>query len=119
MHGGETKLPSDWFETFHEYAVEYDMTQISFFVDGKMYNKVTAEDGAIFHDVPYYVILNTAIGGPWPKPVDSNTVFPTYHVIDYVRVAQQKSKHEGMNSDIINDMIDNRDVRVEKYTYPQ
>ena len=90
MHGGETKLPNDWFETFHEYAVEYDMTQISFFVDGKMYNKVTTEDGAVFHDVPYYVLLNTAIGGPWPKPVDSNTVFPTYHVIDYVRVAQQK-----------------------------
>jgi hypothetical protein len=39
---------------------------------------------------PMYWILNTAIGGSYPKtPPNDTTVFPAYHRIDYVRVAQK------------------------------
>ena len=41
-----------------------------------------------FYDVPYYMILNTAVGGPWPGDPDAKTKFPLYHYIDYVHVAQ-------------------------------
>jgi len=39
-------------------------------------------------DVPYYIKLNTAVGGPWPLPPDDSTNFPQFHIIDYVRFAQ-------------------------------
>ncbi len=32
-------------------------------------------------------ILNTAVGGPWPQQPNASTRFPTYHTIDYVKVA--------------------------------
>ena len=78
------------------YAVEYDgQTHISFALDGEVFQTLTAASTtrgsgqkAEFFDVPYYMILNTAVGGPWPGPPTSETVFPTYHKIDYVRVAQ-------------------------------
>merc|ERR1711939_1224637 len=73
---------------WHEYAVEYDgASRIDFAFDGVVYETVDGTSPTFF-DVPYYVILNTAVGGPWPKPPDAKTVFPTYHYVDYVRVAQ-------------------------------
>jgi beta-glucanase (GH16 family) len=35
---------------------------------------------------PFYIILNTAVGGIMPGNPDATTVFPQYHEIDYVRV---------------------------------
>ncbi len=89
MAGNHTVLPPDWGTGFHEYAVEYSDSHVAFVVDGYTYSNVTQEDGAVFFDVPWYIILNTAVGGPWPRPVDNETVLPTYHRIDYVRVSQQ------------------------------
>jgi beta-glucanase (GH16 family) len=86
---------SEW----HEYAVEYSHDHISFAFDGEIINHITntsvasdhpvpANQKAEFFDVPYFMILNTAVGGPWPGEPDATTVFPTYHLIDYVRVSQ-------------------------------
>ena len=86
--GNHTVLPPDWATGFHEYAVEYSDNHVAFVVDGYTYSNVTQDDGAVFFDVPWYVILNTAVGGPWPRPVGNETVLPTYHRIDYVRVSQ-------------------------------
>ena len=88
---------ADWATTYHEYAAEYgpgDGGYVAFFVDGHMINNVTKQSSIkgfhaeIFPEVPRYMILNTAIGGPWPKPVTPKTVFPTYHHIDSVHVAK-------------------------------
>ncbi len=35
---------------------------------------------------PFFLILNTAVGGDWPGNPDETTVFPQYHEIDYVAV---------------------------------
>ena len=37
-------------------------------------------------DRPFYIILNTAVGGDWGGDPNKDTVFPQYHLIDYVRV---------------------------------
>ena len=94
--GAETRV-TDATTTFHEYAVEYNTSHIAFALDGTVFQTITkatpsTQSGvknlkAEFFDVPYYMILNTAIGGPWPKP-PRNATFPIYHTIDYVRVAQ-------------------------------
>ncbi len=61
----------------------------------QVYNNITSSSRssggfpAQLFDEPWYVLLNTAIGGPWPKPVAPSTVFPTYHYIDKVVVAER------------------------------
>lgn len=91
--GGVISMPPNWASADHEYAVEYTMDYIAFVVDGKVYSNVTSSQ-ATMYNVPWYVILNTAVGGPktWPGPVNpQTTILPTYHRIDYVRVAKKKS----------------------------
>jgi len=39
--------------------------------------------------MPFYLILNTAIGGSWPGDPNASTVFPVYHTIDYVKVVTE------------------------------
>lgn len=87
LEKGLLSLPADWATAWHEYAVEYDgKTKVAFAFDGEVYKVVS--DAAYF-DVPYYIILNTAIGDlQYPN---SSTTFPAYHRIDSVHVAQPES----------------------------
>jgi len=91
---------TDFGTEWHEYAVEYSPTKISFALDNEVYHQVSAQttttkcgnssgSHAQLYDKPYYVILNSALGGSnWPGKVSSRTKFPTYHYVDFVRVAQ-------------------------------
>eukprot|EP00472_Partenskyella_glossopodia_P011208 CAMPEP_0197518624 /NCGR_PEP_ID=MMETSP1318-20131121/3850_1 /TAXON_ID=552666 /ORGANISM="Partenskyella glossopodia, Strain RCC365" /LENGTH=340 /DNA_ID=CAMNT_0043069115 /DNA_START=23 /DNA_END=1048 /DNA_ORIENTATION=+ len=45
-----------------------------------------------FSGAPFHVILNTAVGGGWPRPVTKKTVMPAYHIIDYVVVSQKQKQ---------------------------
>ena len=98
--GTDVPVGADWATAWHEYAVEYSPTHIAWALDGKVFQNLTTASAtrgpskahAEFFAVPYYMILNTAVGGPWPKPPDSHTVFPTYHRIDYVRVSQPRQE---------------------------
>ena len=46
----------------------------------------------MFFDLPYYMILNTAVGGPWPGEPTAKTKFPLYHYIDWVKIAQPAAR---------------------------
>lgn len=72
----------DFSEDFHVFAVEWDPETIRWFVDGTLRHSSSKN----VPDVPMRVILNTAVGGNWPKYPDATTVFPQIHLIDYVRV---------------------------------
>ena len=87
---GSSRNVSDWADAYHEYAVEYSPAGVRWAFEGEFY--FAAPEG-LFWNTSYYVILNTAVGGPedWPGPPDATTVFPTYHRIDYVRVASPSS----------------------------
>jgi beta-glucanase (GH16 family) len=84
--------------SFHEYAVEYSPDHIHFAFDGVVFEQITHgtlsgnHQLAEFFDVPYYMILNTAVGGPWPGEPTAETKFPLHHLIDYVRVAQPSGR---------------------------
>jgi hypothetical protein len=39
--------------------------------------------------IPFYLILNSAVGGGWPGEPDATTASPTYHVIDSVKVVRE------------------------------
>jgi beta-glucanase (GH16 family) len=38
------------------------------------------------YDHPFYIILNLAVGGDFPGPVDGTTPLPARMLVDYVRV---------------------------------
>lgn len=86
-----TKTPCTVGE-FHSYSIEWDQRSIRWFLDGKQFHEVSVADGANsteeFHR-PFYLILNLAIGGDWPKNPDSTTTFPDNVIVDYVRVYQK------------------------------
>jgi beta-glucanase (GH16 family) len=76
---------------WHEYAVEISMGQFVFVVDSVVVFNSTSNPELAVHDVPWYVILNFAIGGPWPKAPNASTAFPAETLVDYVRVSQRSA----------------------------
>ncbi|MFN0136061.1 MAG: family 16 glycosylhydrolase [Phycisphaerae bacterium] len=66
----------------HTYAVEWSPGRLDFYVDGVPRARHTT---GVARE-PFYIILNTAVGGQWPGNPDGSTVFPQHHEIDYVRV---------------------------------
>ena len=98
LHDGGSLLVSNFSDVWHEYAVEFSPQKAAFFVDGQVVLDVPkCAPGAppdskcgVFFDAPYHLLLNTAIGGPWPQPPDEGTAFPGYHRVDWVRVSSKQ-----------------------------
>jgi beta-glucanase (GH16 family) len=72
------------------FAIEWEPGIVRFFVDRELYatftpSRLPAGMKWVF-DHPFYIILNVAVGGDWPGPPDSTTVFPEAMLVDYVRV---------------------------------
>ena len=80
---------------FHNYSIVWDSTKISWYMDGTIYyqlNIANNVNGTEEFQLPFYLILNLAVGGDWPGYPDQTTVFPAEMKIDYVRVYQPDSK---------------------------
>jgi len=78
-------------DDFHTYAVEWSANQITFYVDGNLYETQTNSGSGWAFNVannPFFIILNAAVGGDWPGPPNSTTQFPQDMLVDYVRVYQ-------------------------------
>ena len=71
--------PSDW----HIYAVEWETSEIRWYIDDVLKKTHTGTDVT---DIPMQLYINLALGGIWPGPVGSSTVFPQFLHVDYVRV---------------------------------
>ncbi len=106
---GFYELPEDMDVTqFHTYSIEWEPEEIRWYVDDYCYFIMTSEDwycnsigevrecadSAPF-DVPFYILLNVAVGGNFDPEADmTDTVFPATMEVDYVRVyeAQQEAQ---------------------------
>ncbi len=77
-------------DDFHVYAVEWRPDQIEWFVDDRMYHRLTPAElprGAPWvFDHPFFLLLNLAVGGGFPGDPDATTQFPQQMIVDYVRV---------------------------------
>ena len=77
-------------DDFHVYGIEWEGTQIRFYLDGNLSYTRTSSDipsGSVWvFDHPFFIILNVAVGGAWPGSPDGSTVFPQKMLVDYVRV---------------------------------
>lgn len=78
-------------QNYHVYSVEWTAQSINWFVDGSKYWSVNITNGVsntgAFH-LPFFLILNLAVGGNWPGNPDSTTPMPDSMFVDYVRVYQ-------------------------------
>ncbi len=84
---GSTLMLYNLSTAYHVYGLERKGSEIKLFVDNTYYLTFTPPTSAYkgsFVD-PFYLLLNTAIGGSWGGDVD-DTIFPQKFYIDYVRV---------------------------------
>jgi beta-glucanase (GH16 family) len=84
---------ADLNENFHVYGVERTAGKLSFFVDNNYFfsfdTTATVQKDLFRH--PYYILLNTAIGGSWGGKVN-DSIFPQKFYIDWVRVFEIPEK---------------------------
>lgn len=89
LPGGKT-----FADDFHVFAVEWEPETIRWYVDGQLYQTLTAASlpsGAKWvFDRPFYLVLSLAIGGRLPGNPDGTTGFPATLLVDYVRVYTRK-----------------------------
>jgi beta-glucanase (GH16 family) len=79
-----------WSEKFNEYAIERSKDHISYAVNGQVVHSIPSAKLKIpLSHSPFFLILNTALGGAWPGEPTPETKLPTEHHIDYVRVARR------------------------------
>ncbi len=84
---GDSTRFNDATENFHVYGVERTADKLSFFVDDKYFFEFKT-DSTVKSDLfqhPYYLLINTAVGGDWGGEIDT-TIFPQKYYVDWVRV---------------------------------
>jgi beta-glucanase (GH16 family) len=89
---GAYSLPagSKFADNFHVFSVEWEASAIRFYVDDQLYKTETPDSipssKRWVFDHPFFILLNLALGGQWPKDPDATTQFPQQMLVDYVRV---------------------------------
>lgn len=78
--------------SFHVYGLEWNPEYLQWYIDGKPFYRFDNTGGGIDEwpfDIPYYLIINLAIGGSWggQQGIDPNMKKAEF-LIDYVRVYQ-------------------------------
>ncbi|MBI9115128.1 glycoside hydrolase family 16 protein [Sanguibacter suaedae] len=89
--GGSAMHPQGWSyaDDFHTFAVDWKPGEITWYVDGRQYHRITRASVGVnqwVFDKPYFLILNLAVGGQWPGYPDGTTTFPQEMKVDWVRV---------------------------------
>jgi beta-glucanase (GH16 family) len=76
---------------FHIYAIEWGPDYVDYFVDEKLYQRITPKDvkGEWVFDKSFFMILNVAVGGTYVGFPTTGTPFPQTMYIDYVKVYKQ------------------------------
>lgn len=79
---------------YHQYALVWNDQEMIWLLDNVPYHQVTITNGIgnkeEFH-LPFFILLNVAVGGNWPGPPLLSTPFPAQMLVDYVRVYVDQS----------------------------
>ena len=80
-------------DEFHVYGAIWSPGKIAFYVDDWTKPFFTATPKTlpkgkrwVFDKKPFFIIMNLAVGGAWPKDPDATTPNPARMLVDYVRV---------------------------------
>ena len=113
----DSPMPINFHEGFHVYGVEWDETQLRFYVDGFNYYTVNETSTRPIFETAKNIILNLAVGGNFGGDPNGTTVFPQYMDVDYVRVWQPQT---GLSGDYNGDgQVDAADYIVWRKTLGQ
>jgi beta-glucanase (GH16 family) len=79
--------------TFHVYAVEWDETEIVWYIDDTVTSRITRDDPDVEatwpFDAKFHILLNTAVGGNLGGTINvQGMTSPRYMDVEYVRVYQ-------------------------------
>ncbi|HWM01890.1 MAG TPA: discoidin domain-containing protein [Actinophytocola sp.] len=90
-HGAPLNLGTNASAAFHVFAVEWDASHMTFYVDSNPFFTVDRENleqtrGPWVYDHPFFLILNNAVGGDWPGPPGPGTALPQNMLVDHIRV---------------------------------
>lgn len=96
---------------FHTYAVEWEDTEVRFYVDGNLYHTLNeTQDNLPIFETPKNIIVNLAVGGDFGGDPNGSTIWPQTMQVDYVRVWQKQTATPG---DYNNDgQIDSADYTI-------
>ena len=102
VHYSETWLsPRAWHDDFHVFGIDWQPNDIRWFVDGREHGRMTPELIVpyrwVFNDLPFYLILNLAVGGTLGGEVVRED-FPATLWVDWVRVFDAACFSEGAQS---------------------
>lgn len=97
-------------EDYHLYSIEWEPNEIRWYVDNECFYTMTdwySQDSTATEyakpapfDVPFYIILNMAIGGNFDKEADAkNAEYPAEMEVDFVRVYQKTEGYETTEED--------------------
>jgi len=85
---------ADCYTQFHDYILEWDTSEMKFYVDSKLYFTFKKEVGDFRvwpFDQTFHLILNVAVGGTYGGAMGiDDSIFPQSLVVDHVRVYQKK-----------------------------
>lgn len=79
-------------EGFHTYKATWTKDSITFFIDGNSvysFSPQDKNDKTWPFNIPFYIILNLAIGGNFGGPEVDDSIFPKEFIIDYIKVYKQ------------------------------
>ncbi len=74
---------------YHIYAIEWDASSIRWYVDNTLYvtgNIANNINGTNAFHLPFFIILNLAVGGDFPGLTVDESKLPASMYVDYVRV---------------------------------
>ncbi|MEM9382708.1 MAG: family 16 glycosylhydrolase [Planctomycetota bacterium] len=112
--GGAYTLPSGTFaDGFHRYAMEWDETEIRWYVDDVLYSTKTSwwSSGGPYpapFDQRFHLLLNLAVGGNLPGAPNGSTSFPQSLEVDWVRVYQVPD-HDPTDCECVFDDMEHAD----------
>ncbi|RYU91991.1 glycosyl hydrolase family protein [Mucilaginibacter terrigena] len=86
-YGGNTQVNN--VTDYHVYAVEWDANSIKWYVDGTLFHTGNIQNNINSTEefqLPFFLILNLAVGGDLPGNTINNGALPANMYVDYVRV---------------------------------
>jgi beta-glucanase (GH16 family) len=102
-------------ERFHTFTVDWTPERIVWHVDGIAYHEAVPADVApnewVFEH-PFFLLLNTAVGGNFGGPVGADTTFPQEMSIDYVRVHRANTRPRSYTATVTDDVTGWRKITV-------
>lgn len=89
-HTGTLRLSEPVSSNYHVFGVIWNPKGITWTIDGRVYSHLAAYSGWTFNR-PFFLILEVAVGGPWPGSPNATTRFPARMSVDWIRVYHRKS----------------------------